>query len=291
MGRRYGDGAVPLMEQRARYLRLMDQGSTNADACRAVGVHRRTGARWRNGRVVKLPTGEARTYLPIAGPAVAESDRYLSEDERIVIADGLRAGLSRRAIAALLPGRAVSTVYREIARNRDPLTGDYRPHMAQQHMLRRRPRAKLRKLAIDAELRAEVQRLLDLRWSPEQIANSLIDEESAARCRISTEAIYQALYSADTPLNREGRLRTGRVRRVQRRHPEQRRSRFVAPMQLLSQRPDEVHERLVGGHWEGDLIIAKAAGRPSAHSLNESPDSRSSCTSARCVPPNISATR
>jgi hypothetical protein len=109
----------------------MQQGWTNADACREVGVHRRTGGRWRNGRVVKVPGGEARIYPPISsGPVAVDSDRYLNQDERIVIADGIRAGLSRRAIAALLPGRAVSTVCREMARNRDQETGNYRPHAA-----------------------------------------------------------------------------------------------------------------------------------------------------------------
>ena len=79
-----------------------------------------------------------------SGPAPAESDRYLTQDERIVIADGIRAGLSRRAIAALLPGRAVSTVCGEVTRNRDQDTGDYRPHAAHHLMLRRRPRPKPR---------------------------------------------------------------------------------------------------------------------------------------------------
>ena len=259
MGTGFGSGAEPLVEQRARYLRLMQQGWTNADACREVGVHRRTGGRWRNGRVVKVPGGEARIYPPIPSGSVAvESDRYLTQDERIVIADGIRAGLSRRAIAALLPGRAVSTVCREVARNRDQETGDYRPHAAHHRMLRRRPRPKPRKLTSDSVLCADVQRLLDRRWSPEQIAASLTN--AAPTTAISTEAIYQALYSVDTPLVREGRLRTGRTRRLQRRHAERRRSRFVAPMVSISQRPASVLDRLVGGHWEGDLIIGKDNG-------------------------------
>ena len=94
MGREFGGGAEPLVEQRARYVRLMQQGWTNADACREVGVHRRTGGRWRNGRAVKVPGGEARIYLPIpSGPVPVESGRYLTQDERIVIADGIRAAL------------------------------------------------------------------------------------------------------------------------------------------------------------------------------------------------------
>ena len=105
---------------------------------------------------------------------------------------------------------------------------------------------------------ADVQRLLDRRWSPEQIAASLTN--AAPTTVISTEAIYQALYSADTPLVREGRLRTGRTRRLQRRHGERRRSRFVVPMVSISRRPVSVLDRLVGGHWEGDLIIGKDNG-------------------------------
>ena len=259
MGAGFGSGAEPLVVQRARYLRLMQQGWTNADACREVGVHRRTGGRWRNGRVVKVPGGEARVYPPISrGPVAVESDRYLTQDERILIADGIRGGLSRRAIAALLPGRAVSTVCREVTRNRDQDMGDYQPHAAHHRMLRRRPRPKPRKLASDPVLCADVQRLLDRRWSPEQIAASL--SNAASTPVISTEAIYQALYSPDTSLVREGRLRTGRTRRLQRRHAERHRSRFVAPVVSISQRPASVLDRLVGGHWEGDLIIGKDNG-------------------------------
>ena len=258
MGTGFGRGE-PLVEKRTRYLHLMQQGWTNANACREVGVHRRTGSRWRNGRVVKVPGGEPRVYLPISsGPVAVESDRYLTQDERIVIADGIRAGLSRRAIAALLPGRAVSTVCREVIRNRDHESGNYRPHAAHHRMLRRRPRPKPRKLASDPVLCAEVQRLLDRLWSPEQIAVSLTN--AVAATAISTEAIYQALYSPDTPLMREGRLRTGRTRRLHHRRAERRRSRFVAPMVPIAQRPASVLDRLVGGHWEGDLIIGKGNG-------------------------------
>jgi IS30 family transposase len=72
-------------------------------------------------------------------PPRATSARYLSEDERIRIADGIRAGRSARTIASEL-GRAVSTVARELARNHDNSTDSYRPHQAHAQMLARRPR-------------------------------------------------------------------------------------------------------------------------------------------------------
>ena len=266
MGRRYGDVGMPLVDKRAEYLRLMDQGISSADACRRVGVHLRTGARWRNGRVVHLVGGQARVYAPIVRPdAVPTSSRYLAERERIVIADGLRAGLSGRKIAALLPGRAVTTVCREIVRNSDPVTGEYRPFAAQNAMLARRPRPKTRKLQINAVLRETVQALLDKRWSPEQISHTL---ERAGAETISVESIYQAIYSANTPLRREGRLRTGRLRRIERRRPEQRLKRFSTPMTPIAERAAEVDERLVGGHWEGDLIIGRG-GRSAIGTLVE----------------------
>lgn len=108
--------------ERAHYIRLMKQGFSNSEACRIVGVGRKTGSYWRNGRTVRDPvTGRTWSYPAIAmvreQPAVI-SARYLSEDERIIIADRHRAGDSLRSIAAGL-GRAPSTVSRELRRNRN----------------------------------------------------------------------------------------------------------------------------------------------------------------------------
>jgi transposase, IS30 family len=83
----------------------------------------------------------------------------------VIIADGVRNGASGRSIAKLLPGRAVSTVCREIARNSDTLSGEYQPFDAQSVMLKRRPRPKAHKLA-DPVINNAVQGLLDKRWSP-----------------------------------------------------------------------------------------------------------------------------
>jgi IS30 family transposase len=78
--------------------------------------------------------------------------------------------------------------------------------------------------------------------------------------QVSHETIYQALYvQGRGELRRELAkcLRTGRARRKPQRSPDQRISRFNDPMIMISQRPAEVANRAVPGHWEGDLIIGK----------------------------------
>lgn len=257
MGERLGGRGIPRIEKRGQYLRLMRQGLTNAAACAEVGVHLRTGSRWRNGRAVSDTMGGTRFYPPISGAVDrAISTRYLTENERVVIADGRRAGQSARKIAKLLPGRAVSTVCRELKRNSSE-NGEYLPHAAQYAALARRPRPKQRKLLSDTALRDTVQAGFDRRWSPEQISAVLAKDVDGRH--ISVESIYQALYCAQSPLHRAARLRTGRTRRMQRRHPHQRTSRFVVPMKPVSERPPEAEHRRIGGHWEGDLIIGKGS--------------------------------
>lgn len=89
--------------------------------------------------------------------------------------------------------------------------------------------------------------------------------------RVSTETIYQAIYvQARGGLKREVQqaIRSGRVRRKAHRTPEQRRSRFVDPMIMISERPAEVEDRAVPGDWEGDLIIGES-NRPAIVTLVE----------------------
>jgi IS30 family transposase len=96
-------------------------------------------------------------------------------------------------------------------------------------------------------------------WSPEQIANRLrLDFPEDESMRISHEAIYQALYvQGRGALKRElvACLRTGRALRVPRARARQRASGHVSPEVMISQRPAEVADRALPGHWEGDLII------------------------------------
>ena len=183
--------------------------------------------------------------------------RYLSALERGIIADMLRAEETIRAIARTL-GRSASTVSREIARNSHPELG-YQPHGAHRISTQARARPKESKLAIPGRLRSYVKSKLKRRWSPEQISNSLIqDFPDEPSMRVSPETTYQALYfQARGGLRREVQqaLRSGRTRRKTHRDPEQRRTRFRDPMINISERPAEVEDRAVPGHWEGDLVV------------------------------------
>lgn len=243
-----------MTEKRELYVRLIRQGVSNSEACRQLGIDRKSGHWWKNGGVY-VRNGVTRVVEPIlnAPPAPAMGSlRYLSEEERTTIADGVWAGRSARAIAGEL-GRAVSTVTRELQRNRGA-DGQYRPHAAQAMTLARRSRPKDRRLAVDAELRQLVQRYLDQRWSPEQIAHVLHVEHGQ---RIAVETIYQALYSPQRVLQRDAQamLRTHRPHRRPRRRGDQRRGRFVVPLRMIEERTSDALDRQVAGHWEGDLIV------------------------------------
>jgi len=233
----------------------MKQGMTNSAACRTAGVNRKTGVRWRYGRTVETTTGQLR-YAPIAEEEETSS-KFLSSDERIRIADGHRAGKSSRVIGAEV-GRHPTTVSREIARNSDPASGEYRPFAAQQQAASRRTRPKQRRVEANLELRAVVQKGLDKRWSPEQIAASLPAEHpDRVDMRACPETIYQAICAPGSVLQRPDRpvLRSGREHRRRRRRDGQRLERFTAPMTNVSERPDSADDRGEAGHWEGDLIV------------------------------------
>jgi len=168
---------------------------------------------------------------------------------------------------------------------------DYRATNAQWHADRRATRPRVSKLAANDVLRTYVQERLaglittpkgairgpkvrpwngrrhgrreDRRWatswSPEQISNRLhLDFPDDASMRISHEAIYQALYiQGRGALKRElvACLRTGRALRVPRARRRNKNRHFTSPEIMISERPAEVEDRAVPGHWEGDLII------------------------------------
>jgi transposase, IS30 family len=263
---------------RARFLELIAQGASTSGAAREVGVHVRTARDWRDGirkvgNTRVLPDGTVTDYTtgtrykpPVnitsrtRGPATAASvnDRYLSLQDRLEIADGARAGVTLTAIAAGI-GRHTSTVSREV-RERS-IGGLYLPYQAHDAAAADRSRPKQSKLVTNQKLRQAVEDGLSLRYSPEQISHRLVkdfpDDESM---RVSHETIYQALYfQARGGLKREvaQALRTGRTHRKPHRAPGARTHRFVDPMIMISDRPAEVADRAVPGHWEGDLITGE----------------------------------
>ncbi|MFE2918463.1 IS30 family transposase [Kitasatospora indigofera] len=252
-------GRRKLRVEREEYFQLVQQGYSNTEASRRVGVHERTGREWRNGRTdpnrFRAPARPGRAHARVSGPS-----RYLSEDERIHIADRLREKATIRAIAAEL-GRSPSTVSREIKRNCHPDSGRYRPHAAQARADSRRPRPKPGKIGQNPQLRDFIQDRLDLKWSPEQICQALRDTfPERPEMHVVHETVYQALYvQGRGELRRElaAALRTGRARRLPRRQAQQRQPRFATPMVMISERPAEAEDRAVPGHWEGDLIIGK----------------------------------
>jgi IS30 family transposase len=264
-------GAGPMVrgkpDAKRRFLELVESGWSSARAAREVGVNERTGRDWRggirrsgdtrihpDGTVVDYRSGTRYTgpvIKTVAAEPVSISDRYLSLQNRLDIADGLLTGQSVTEIAVRI-GKHKSTVSREVRAHR--IDGLYLPYQAN----------RAAKLVTNQDLRAAVAEGLSRQRSPEQICNRLRrdypDDESM---RVSHETIYQALYcQARGGLKREvaQALRTGRTRRKPHRKPDQRTHRFIDPMIMISDRPAEVEDRAVPGHWEGDLIIGKDGG-------------------------------
>ena len=183
---------------------------------------------------------------------------YLSEDERIRLADLRQAKLSIRAIATLMD-RSPSTISRELQRGSDS-AGRYRPHEAQRRALARRRVRRDSRLCRDDVLREWVVTRLKARWSPEQISHELRRNFPDRPDRwLCTESIYQAVYRPDLgglPRELPGRvLRHRRRHRVPRRNAQTRRSGPVTEMTMIHERPVEVLDRAEPGHWEGDLIM------------------------------------
>jgi IS30 family transposase len=204
------------------------------------------------------------------GPRPA-SGRFLPVGEREEIAAGLAAGDSLREIAERL-GRSPSTISREVARNSRG-RGQYRALAAQGRAQHRAARPKTAKLAGSGELRGLVQARLKQKWSPEQISVMLRREFGGRpEMQVSHETICQSIYvQGRGALRRElaSCLRTGRALRKPRRKDGERRGK-IPGMVMISERPAEVQDRAVPGHWEGDLILG-AGNRPAIGTLVERP--------------------
>ena len=244
---------------------LVREGVLREEAAARVGHDRKTGQRW---------FSQAGGVVP-AYVTAESSGRYLSFAEREEVLAGVERGDSIRLIARSL-GRAPSTVQRELRRNmrhqlyrarhRRPhgrpvsTSWNYRPSWAQGRAERMARRPKPAKLATNSRLRDLVQAKLTRRLSPEQIAAQLKREfPNQPEMWVSHEAIYRSIYvQGRGALRRELAvcLRTGRGLRRPHRKGDERRGR-IPGMVSISERPAEVDDRAVPGHWEGDLLMGQ----------------------------------
>jgi transposase, IS30 family len=188
---------------------------------------------------------------------IGQSELRLCFEEREQISRALAAGASFRSIGRRL-GRPASTISREVGG--DEGRDGYRALAAHRRAIECSRRPKQGKLARCPRLRAEVEAGLLRRWSPEQISARLRDEHREdPQMRISHETIYQSLYiQSRGELRRQltENLRSKRTKRRPRGPGLGQRGR-IKGMVPISERPAQVADRAIPGHWEGDLLVGK----------------------------------
>ena len=213
------------------------------------------------GRRLGLARGTVSNHLARAGGirprARRRLERCLSLEEREEISRAIARGHSGRAIARALC-RSHTTIAREI--NRSGGRRRYRAHAAEREARCRSRRPRPTKLELHPELRRLVSERLREDYSPEQIAGWLrLRYPENEAMQVSHETIYRALYvQARGTLKREltRHLRRGRSRRYARSQSSKRQGQGkLTGMVMISERPPEVEDRAVPGHWEGDLLI------------------------------------
>jgi IS30 family transposase len=237
------------------------RGVSLTDAAHELGVSRMAATNWwRDAGAMKLRIGgRGCRGLFDSGNVSLPGGRghRLSLAERVVIMRGRDAGFSVAAIAEEL-GRDRTTVWREVRRNQN-LDGDYHALMAHARSGERARRPKAFKLKAHPFCGA-IEAWMDDGWSPKLIANVLArDHPDDKLARVSHETLYQCLYvqtrgSLRADLHK--RLSTKRPSRKSRGHTDNRRGAYSSGEEFkISDRPPEVADRAVPGHWEGDLIV------------------------------------
>jgi IS30 family transposase len=243
---RGGTGFLVLtLEVRREVMRLAARGFTRREIAGQVSVSTSS-----VGNVLRPLGGVIRT------DTLSPTGRRLSLQDRVEIAVGLAGRESMRAIARRL-GWAPSTVTREVKAHGG--VDGYQPVAAQRAAVVAARRPKATKLGAHPALLKRVIADLEQLWSPRQIAARLADEfGDDDSMRISHETIYKSLYlQGRGELRRELArcLRSGRAARQAQGRTDRRGK--IAGMVMISDRPAEVADRAVPGHWEGDLIIGK----------------------------------
>jgi IS30 family transposase len=215
---------------------------------------------WRNAGAMKLIKGHGGGGVDSGNTSLPGGRGHrLSLDERIAIMRGLDKKLSYAEIGRQI-SRDRSVVWREVDRNRNA-DGDYHARMAHSRAGQKAHRPKMFKLN-DTRLCVKVEAWMDDGWSPKLIAEVLARDHPDDRlARVSHETIYQCLY-----VQGRGRLRADLNKCLStKRAARKTRGRAKGPGTFtgaftISQRPPEVADRAVPGHWEGDLIIGTLSG-------------------------------
>lgn len=220
------------------------------------------GSRREIGSMVGQSVGSVSHVLAPLGGVIRRSvfadpiGHRLSLADRVDIYASLREGVSFSTIA-LRVGFSVATISREVGgrAGRDR----YRPVTAHERAVQCARRPKQRKLVSNPLLCARVIEDLEALLSPKQIAHRLrVDHPDDETMRVSPETIYQSIYvQGRGELRRElaACLRSGRAQRQPQNRLERRGK--IPDMVSISERPGEVADRNVPGHWEGDLIIGR----------------------------------
>jgi IS30 family transposase len=223
--------------------------------------------RWKSGQCVadiaralerRNKSGVYRVLALNGGIAPAPRQRAaaaLRLEEREEISRGIAAGRSIRRIAENL-GRAPSTVSREVRRNGG--CGAYRASEADTRAWERAQRPKRCRLAVHPELRWCVAQKLALQWSPKQIAGWLKREFAFDQdMQVCYETIYRSLFvQTRGVLKKElmAHLRTARQMRQAKGGTLKSGLGQIVDAVSIRERPAEVEDRAVPGHWEGDLL-------------------------------------
>jgi transposase, IS30 family len=260
-------------EAREEFFDLVCSGAPILHAAAWVGVPRTTATRWWAERgvmglgVAMGGRGGLVGTAPLRRPGEERTDRQrrpLTAEDRSVIAVLVDRGVSLREIGRVI-GRDASVISREVARNSGP-DGSYHGPVAHRAAHERRRRPKVFKLLQDPGMCRRIEAWMDVGWSPGLIAEFLkTDAESNMMGRVSHETIYRALYvQARGSLRKDlaAQLLTKRRARKPHASTDGRGKSLYREAFTISQRPAEVADRAVPGHWEGDLILG--AGNTSA---------------------------
>jgi IS30 family transposase len=190
--------------------------------------------------------------MPARGTNRAKLRLSLVEREEISL--GLGGDESYRAIARRL-NRAPSTISREV--NGNGGRRRYRAVRADEAAYRNAERPKLAKLRRSRRLRARVESMLNNLWSPQQISARLrFENPDDPELRVSHETIYQSLFVQSRGALRKELSACLRSQRTRRRpHGRKDPGGYIKDMVLISDRPAEIEDRAIPGHWEGDLIL------------------------------------